>query len=137
MGVDVVGLVDFADIIFENDIELSFADFMELVLQLRGSNNCTVKDMVDLRKFVVTELSAAEARTIEALCHIMKFDTQKLHQFLVQSSDQKEDTTLEITDMTHVSHSSVPTQRFQLPPLIGAPGATSPATELPGSVGLA
>lgn len=74
LGVDVVGLVDFADIIFEDDIELSFGDFMELVLQLRGSNNCTVKDMVDLRKFVVTELSTMQSKTISVLCYIMGID---------------------------------------------------------------
>merc|ERR1719326_2851355 len=43
MGVDVIGLVDFSEIIFEDDVELSFADFIDLVLQLRGSNGSTVK----------------------------------------------------------------------------------------------
>merc|ERR1712217_424222 len=61
VGVDVIGLVDFADFIFENDesedaggdgVELDFPKFVDLVLQLRGSNNATVKDIVDLRKFV-------------------------------------------------------------------------------------
>eukprot|EP00928_Gymnodinium_smaydae_P034482 TRINITY_DN2441_c0_g1_i1.p1 TRINITY_DN2441_c0_g1~~TRINITY_DN2441_c0_g1_i1.p1 ORF type:complete len:665 (-),score=164.75 TRINITY_DN2441_c0_g1_i1:38-2032(-) len=54
VGVDVVGLVDFADFIFHDEgVELSFPDFMELVLQLRSSNTATVKDIVDLRKFIV------------------------------------------------------------------------------------
>jgi len=60
VGVDVFGLVDLQDFIFEAEDEngeskekqLSFCDFMEVVLQLRGSNNATVKDIVDLRKFV-------------------------------------------------------------------------------------
>eukprot|EP00747_Dinoflagellata_sp_TGD_P085875 gnl/TRDRNA2_/TRDRNA2_163051_c1_seq2.p1 gnl/TRDRNA2_/TRDRNA2_163051_c1~~gnl/TRDRNA2_/TRDRNA2_163051_c1_seq2.p1 ORF type:complete len:143 (-),score=45.02 gnl/TRDRNA2_/TRDRNA2_163051_c1_seq2:237-665(-) len=56
VGVDPVGLVDFADFIFDDedggDSELEFGQFMEVVLQLRGSNNATVKDIVDLRKFV-------------------------------------------------------------------------------------
>jgi len=57
VGVDVVGLVDFADFIFEADgvaeeAELEFHEFMNVVLQLRGSNTATVKDIVDLRKFV-------------------------------------------------------------------------------------
>eukprot|EP00927_Polykrikos_kofoidii_P046764 TRINITY_DN40904_c0_g1_i1.p1 TRINITY_DN40904_c0_g1~~TRINITY_DN40904_c0_g1_i1.p1 ORF type:complete len:797 (-),score=159.98 TRINITY_DN40904_c0_g1_i1:221-2464(-) len=59
VGVDVVGLVDFADFIFggedENEeggeVELTMQQFMEIVLSLRGSNSATVKDMVDLRKF--------------------------------------------------------------------------------------
>ena len=43
---DVVGLVDFADDIFKDEIELSFHDFMDLVLQLRSSNNATVRDVI-------------------------------------------------------------------------------------------
>lgn len=66
VGVDVVGLVDYVDTIFEDDnallddteeesnegITLDFTKFMDVVLQLRGTNNATVKDIVDLRKFV-------------------------------------------------------------------------------------
>eukprot|EP00929_Paragymnodinium_shiwhaense_P053369 TRINITY_DN26706_c0_g1_i3.p1 TRINITY_DN26706_c0_g1~~TRINITY_DN26706_c0_g1_i3.p1 ORF type:complete len:760 (-),score=159.69 TRINITY_DN26706_c0_g1_i3:99-2378(-) len=59
VGVDVFALVDLADYIFEDDdaandadIELDFAKFMDVVLQLRGSNQATVKDIVDLRKFM-------------------------------------------------------------------------------------
>lgn len=55
VGVDVVGLVDFADVIFEDGAqELSFEKFMDVVLQLRGSNTATVKDIVELRKLVRT-----------------------------------------------------------------------------------
>jgi hypothetical protein len=54
IGVDVVGLVDFADFIFDEQEELSFGTFMELVLSLRGSNTSTVKDIIDLRKFILT-----------------------------------------------------------------------------------
>eukprot|EP00931_Biecheleriopsis_adriatica_P084738 TRINITY_DN5872_c0_g1_i1.p1 TRINITY_DN5872_c0_g1~~TRINITY_DN5872_c0_g1_i1.p1 ORF type:complete len:624 (+),score=120.32 TRINITY_DN5872_c0_g1_i1:83-1954(+) len=51
VGVDVVGLVDFTDYIFsETNETVSFTDFMDLVLQLRGSNTATVKDIIDLRK---------------------------------------------------------------------------------------
>mmetsp|Transcript_52964 Transcript_52964/g.138897 ORF Transcript_52964/g.138897 Transcript_52964/m.138897 type:complete len:715 (+) Transcript_52964:2-2146(+) len=58
VGVDPVGLIDYADIIFENEIgdecdkELTFADFMEVVLELRGSETATVKDIVNLRKYI-------------------------------------------------------------------------------------
>lgn len=73
VGVDVVGLVDFADFIFgmEGDVELTFADFMEVVLQLRGNNNATVKDIVDLRKFFAQEMANAEekvAKHVVAMC---------------------------------------------------------------------
>merc|ERR1712008_252636 len=67
VGVDVVGLVDFADFIFKDGVELSFSEFMALVLQLRGSNTATVKDIVDLRKFIALELQAVTrglARTV-------------------------------------------------------------------------
>jgi len=55
--VDVMGLVDLADFIFNDDStgeekELDFADFMEVILSIRGSNAATVKDIMDLRKFV-------------------------------------------------------------------------------------
>mmetsp|Transcript_9375 Transcript_9375/g.23308 ORF Transcript_9375/g.23308 Transcript_9375/m.23308 type:complete len:400 (-) Transcript_9375:65-1264(-) len=80
VGVDVVGLVDFADFIFQNlDLdeddeddepeqrELSFADFMDVVLQFRGTNTATVKDMVDLRKFVQQVLSQTNARVLQIM----------------------------------------------------------------------
>eukprot|EP00927_Polykrikos_kofoidii_P008629 TRINITY_DN13597_c0_g3_i2.p1 TRINITY_DN13597_c0_g3~~TRINITY_DN13597_c0_g3_i2.p1 ORF type:complete len:711 (-),score=132.19 TRINITY_DN13597_c0_g3_i2:57-2189(-) len=67
IGVDVVGLVDFADFIFGDDadldedyeVELTLPEFLEVILQLRGSNNATVKDIVDLRKFVRNTINLA------------------------------------------------------------------------------
>jgi len=56
VGVDVVGLVDFADVIFEDDATLSFGEFMTMILQFRGSNGATVRDIVDLRKFFTQEM---------------------------------------------------------------------------------
>lgn len=55
VGVDVVGLVDFADFIFRGE-EHDFVDFVELVLMLRGTNHARVKDIVDLRKYLAVEL---------------------------------------------------------------------------------
>lgn len=55
IGVDVVGLVDFTEFIFQEDRNLSFPEFMEILLQLRGTNTATVKDIVDLRKFILQE----------------------------------------------------------------------------------
>jgi voltage-gated sodium channel len=62
IGVDVVGLVDFSDYIFKDGVELSFADLMELVLQFRGSNQATVKDIVDLRRLVLGQIMEMEER---------------------------------------------------------------------------
>jgi len=69
VGVDVVGLVDFAEHIFEYETEedadgqpkhkeLTLQEFMTVVLQLRGTNAATVKDVVDLRKYVRTSMKA-------------------------------------------------------------------------------
>merc|ERR1711972_1310679 len=60
MGVDVVMLVEFGEVLFQDDNQLSFTDFIRLVLQLRGTNPTTVKDIVDLRKFIMQELADLE-----------------------------------------------------------------------------
>merc|ERR1719453_1073018 len=67
MGVDVVGLCDLADYIFADGRELPFAAFMELVMELRGSNHATVKDVVDLRKFFLLELRRTQDELEEIL----------------------------------------------------------------------
>jgi len=71
VGVDAVGLVDMADEIFkgnddndEEDAVLTFPDFMEVVLQLRGSNTATVKDIVDLRKFMRSSIKHLEEKMV-------------------------------------------------------------------------
>mmetsp|Transcript_120685 Transcript_120685/g.269745 ORF Transcript_120685/g.269745 Transcript_120685/m.269745 type:complete len:95 (+) Transcript_120685:1-285(+) len=46
-----------ADYIFEEKDELTFSEFMEVVYELRGSNQATVKDVVDLRKCVREDIS--------------------------------------------------------------------------------
>mmetsp|Transcript_76919 Transcript_76919/g.135525 ORF Transcript_76919/g.135525 Transcript_76919/m.135525 type:complete len:655 (-) Transcript_76919:121-2085(-) len=53
VGVDPIGLIELGDMIFdEPDKELSFEEFMGVVLQLRGSNTATVRDIMDMRKAV-------------------------------------------------------------------------------------
>ncbi|CAK9042278.1 unnamed protein product [Durusdinium trenchii] len=55
-GVDVVGLVDVADYIFQSDHseevekELTFEEFLNVIMSLRGSNAVTLKDIMDLRR---------------------------------------------------------------------------------------
>jgi len=78
VGVDVVGLVDFADMIFEQELSsgeetdseverrLSFAEFMGVILDLRGSNTATVKDIVELRKYVKGRFTQLEKKVVEA-----------------------------------------------------------------------
>merc|ERR1712032_341555 len=55
VGVDVIALFDYTEFVFQSSQELSFPEFMDVILQLRGSNTATVKDIVDLRKLVVNE----------------------------------------------------------------------------------
>merc|ERR1711865_978371 len=62
LGVDVVAFVDFAHFVFRDKDELSVAEFLEMVIQFRGSKAATVKDVVDMRKFVSMELEHLEAR---------------------------------------------------------------------------
>jgi hypothetical protein len=61
LGVDVIELLDMADFIFQSEDgsyerELSFAEFMDTLEQFRGHAQATVKDVMQLRKFIRTEL---------------------------------------------------------------------------------
>merc|ERR1719440_1524085 len=71
VGVDPVGLMDCTDFIFQDGKELSFPDFMDMVLQLRGTNTATVKDLVDLRKLLVGEISSIEGKIQSAVLDAM------------------------------------------------------------------
>eukprot|EP00927_Polykrikos_kofoidii_P083244 TRINITY_DN8483_c0_g4_i1.p1 TRINITY_DN8483_c0_g4~~TRINITY_DN8483_c0_g4_i1.p1 ORF type:complete len:819 (-),score=154.43 TRINITY_DN8483_c0_g4_i1:45-2465(-) len=66
VGVDVVGLVDFGDFIFGTQESICFNEFMETVLQLRGSNMATVKDVVDMRKSFMSEILRVEQSVLLA-----------------------------------------------------------------------
>lgn len=67
LGVDVVGLCDLGEHIFADDRELPIQAFMELLMELRGNNHATVKDIVDLRRFVQVELNRQQAELEELL----------------------------------------------------------------------
>jgi len=66
VDVDVYAFVDLADFLFDEEDDesggMSFATFMETVLSLRGSNTATVKDVVDLRKYIKTQFGSMENR---------------------------------------------------------------------------
>jgi len=62
VGVNPACLVDAADFIFKEVKELSFEHFLEMVLQFRGSNHATVKNLVDMQTFITQELSILEGR---------------------------------------------------------------------------
>eukprot|EP00930_Biecheleria_cincta_P073509 TRINITY_DN6079_c0_g1_i2.p1 TRINITY_DN6079_c0_g1~~TRINITY_DN6079_c0_g1_i2.p1 ORF type:complete len:781 (-),score=162.96 TRINITY_DN6079_c0_g1_i2:207-2549(-) len=63
-GVDMVGLLDVSDLIFQSDSlgqefnkELDFKEFMEVLLALRGENTATVRDIVDFKKVINTHFT--------------------------------------------------------------------------------
>jgi len=64
VGVDPIGLIDFKDFIFDdgsgNAVELEFVDFMKIIMETRGSQCATVKDMMDLNKVIRQELKKLE-----------------------------------------------------------------------------
>lgn len=59
VGVDPNGLVDISDFIFdqEEDGSMKFGAFIEVILDLRGSNTATVKDVKNLIKFIRSQVS--------------------------------------------------------------------------------
>jgi len=72
VGVDVVGLVDFAEVLFwdtvlQKEVHLSFQDFMEIVLNLRSSNAATVKDILSLGRVVRSAIHKLGDRTEEVI----------------------------------------------------------------------
>ncbi|CAK0791456.1 unnamed protein product [Prorocentrum cordatum] len=60
IGVDPIGVIDFADLIFSNEVgqeaDLSFEEFMEIILQLRGTNSSTVRHMIELKHMIAQQL---------------------------------------------------------------------------------
>eukprot|EP00405_Crypthecodinium_cohnii_P049098 CAMPEP_0206591024 /NCGR_PEP_ID=MMETSP0325_2-20121206/39981_1 /ASSEMBLY_ACC=CAM_ASM_000347 /TAXON_ID=2866 /ORGANISM="Crypthecodinium cohnii, Strain Seligo" /LENGTH=155 /DNA_ID=CAMNT_0054100113 /DNA_START=47 /DNA_END=514 /DNA_ORIENTATION=- len=59
VGVDIEGLAEIAEFqLFKNGNSTTFSGLVDLVLQMRGTNTATVRDIMNLRKFIVDELSA-------------------------------------------------------------------------------
>jgi len=71
LGVDVLGLAELSDFIFQGGLRLSFADIFKLLLQLRGTNSATVRDIVNMRKCFSQELSAFERSLINRFQHLI------------------------------------------------------------------
>merc|ERR1712151_897851 len=60
VGVDVNGLAELNDFVFRGKEALPFHDFMAVLLQLRGSQQATVKDIVEMRKFLYSQMGRLE-----------------------------------------------------------------------------
>merc|ERR1712072_1011422 len=62
LGVDVVGVANFGEFIYEQVDEISFTDFAFLCSQFRGNKQASVQDVMDLRRYVTVELLSLESR---------------------------------------------------------------------------
>merc|ERR1711988_1494493 len=62
LGVDIVGLANFARFIYEQCDEIPYMDLCRLVADYRGNRNCTVKDVMEMRRYVTMELVGLESR---------------------------------------------------------------------------
>jgi len=70
VGVDPVGLADFCDFIFSGHCNavsktqlktgLTFSQFIELILEMGGTNACRVKDIIDLRKVLLAKFETTD-----------------------------------------------------------------------------
>jgi len=67
VGVDVVGLLDFGEFLFEGDTKVPYEQFTQTILALRGSNSATVKDIVDMRKWLSEKIASFE----ENVCAVL------------------------------------------------------------------
>merc|ERR1712019_40907 len=64
VGVDVVSLVDLISFIpREFGGQMTFQEFMHMMLQLRGKKPATVKDIVELKKFVKESIQKEHEQT--------------------------------------------------------------------------
>lgn len=62
IGVDLVGLADFARFIFDQCDEITYSEYAQLVCEFHGSKITTVKDLMALRRYLSMELLSLEDR---------------------------------------------------------------------------
>lgn len=56
VGIDAIALVDISEYLFKGVETYEYTDMVGALLELRGSNTCTVKDIIDLRKWLIHQL---------------------------------------------------------------------------------
>jgi len=84
IGIDVFGLCDLIEFIFVEEDELPFPEVMDVVLQLRSRNFATVKDLVDLRKYLKHEIDMVTQNTTIAINGINKIMDVQMKQTATQ-----------------------------------------------------
>merc|ERR1712151_270321 len=67
IDVDVVALIDMTDFIYADVDHLSQPQVMDNILNLRGTNGATVKDLVDLRRFLMQEIMDLEDEVLHGV----------------------------------------------------------------------
>eukprot|EP00927_Polykrikos_kofoidii_P045992 TRINITY_DN40160_c0_g1_i1.p1 TRINITY_DN40160_c0_g1~~TRINITY_DN40160_c0_g1_i1.p1 ORF type:complete len:764 (+),score=76.82 TRINITY_DN40160_c0_g1_i1:45-2336(+) len=72
VGVDIANLVGLSEWLFKGGRMLPVAEFYKLIMQLRGSNYATVKDIVDMRKYL-TDCTEQLEETIMSCCGTGEF----------------------------------------------------------------
>jgi len=70
LGVELYAALEYGKLLFEDGQPLTFAELLEGILMLRGSNQTTVKDIVTLRKFTADEFSHLHT-VLEQMCSFM------------------------------------------------------------------
>eukprot|EP00931_Biecheleriopsis_adriatica_P016094 TRINITY_DN11982_c0_g1_i1.p1 TRINITY_DN11982_c0_g1~~TRINITY_DN11982_c0_g1_i1.p1 ORF type:complete len:742 (-),score=148.77 TRINITY_DN11982_c0_g1_i1:182-2407(-) len=56
VGLDVFQIVENPDMVFRNDSELTYQEFIDEILLLRVTNTATLKDLVHMRKILLTDI---------------------------------------------------------------------------------
>eukprot|EP00927_Polykrikos_kofoidii_P026935 TRINITY_DN23888_c0_g1_i2.p1 TRINITY_DN23888_c0_g1~~TRINITY_DN23888_c0_g1_i2.p1 ORF type:complete len:860 (-),score=142.87 TRINITY_DN23888_c0_g1_i2:121-2700(-) len=89
INVDVMGLIDFCDLYYLDNDTLEIKDFLDLVLHFRGTNTATVKDIVDLRKFVRNEM-LVQTQEQQVTFTNMTQQLKEVQRYLMEPSLQKD-----------------------------------------------
>jgi voltage-gated sodium channel len=65
VGIDAIALVDISEYLFKGCETYEYVDMVGALLELRGTNSCTVKDIVSLRKWLSHQLQESNDNIIE------------------------------------------------------------------------
>lgn len=100
LGVDLSAALDYGHLLFEDGEPLTFAEFMEGMMTLRGSNQTTVKDMVDLRKFTAEEFSHLHAVLLD-ICTFLQSQGMTIDSLKTATNSVRFSRASRMTRVTH------------------------------------
>merc|ERR1719409_2247693 len=96
VGVEPIIVVDFADMLFMDSSSIPFSRFMEMLLDLRGANTATLKDVMNLSmqiKAGVSEASGFVRKEAAALQAAGRSELKALEQLVDTRLSEVEDKT--------------------------------------------